>query len=573
MARMYPNQLQDVKVSSAEFDLYHQLRDQLPNSYIVFHSVAWQAIGRNGRPQDGEADFVIAHPDNGILVIEVKGGSVRYHPQTKKWTSYSSSGRAYPVKDPFAQARVAKYTLIELLKQMLPQVKHINMGHAVAFPEAYLGPQPLGADKPRAIILDMADVADLTTWVKDALGYWRGRHSKKESAPRAVALEALMRLLGKTRELRPVMWGEIIREQSQMIQLTEEQYFVLDMLTRQRRAAIAGCAGSGKTMLAIEKATRLADQGFRVLLTCFNKNLVSFLQKQVKDRPNLDIINFHKLCFDLAREANQLPIQTENKSHFYNYLLPEAMMESAETLNVRYDAIIVDEGQDFHEAWWLPLQTLLHDPDDGILYIFYDDNQQLYKRTAHTPLNTVYRIPYTENRIPIDTPPFMLTINCRNTRTIHKQISKFYQAETPTTARGPVGRPVLITRYHNENNLHAALTDTIRHLTRNEQIPPHEITILTPLSRRKSHLWLSDGFRGVRYTDRWPAAPEQIHCNTIHAFKGLESTVVILAEVDRWSARAKDLDPLLYVACSRAKNHLVVLLPETAPPVLQRRFA
>lgn len=565
MARMYPNHLAiSEKVSSAEYNLYRQLRDQLDNSYVVFHSVAWQAKGRNGRPIDGETDFVIAHPENGILVMEVKGGNIKFEPLTGTWTSTSEGNREYTVKDPFGQAKVAKYTLLELLKLNLPRVNHINIGHAVAFPDVFVGHEPLGADKPSELILDMGGTADLSAWVGQALAYWRGQNTRKESAPGRHAMSALMQLLGRTRELRPALWGEIKREQAEMIQLTEEQFVLLDMLGRQRRAAVSGCAGAGKTLLAVEKAVRLAKQGYKVLLTCYNKNLNAFLQSRVGDVPNLDIRNFHKLCFDIAREGNALPINTHNKNRFYAHLLPEAMMDAAEELNIRYDAIIVDEGQDFNEAWWLPLQTLLNDPDDGILYIFYDDNQQIYGKSKGRDVASTF---------PIETLPYTLTINCRNTRQIHKQVSRFYRADNATTARGPAGRPVSVARYSEDGKLHATLSDTIRKLTRDEHIPPSEIAILTPLSRRNSHLWIGDGFRGVNYSEQWPAAPEHIHCNTIQSFKGLESTVVILAEIGSVSDRAKDLDPLLYVACSRAKNHLIVLLPDNAPPVLQRRFA
>ncbi|MGB1252428.1 MAG: NERD domain-containing protein [Candidatus Promineifilaceae bacterium] len=572
MARMYPNILEiSDKISSAEYSLYHQLHEQLGNDYVVFHSVAWQSIGKNGRPQDGEADFIITHPRNGILTIEVKGGNVRYTPKDGKWHSISEGQKLYELKDPFTQAKVAKFTLINLLKQLINRIRHVNIGHAVAFPDVYIEPQPLGADKPRQIVMDMADAANLTAWVEGAMTYWRGTNDLHESSPGDRSLSALMYLLGKTRDLRPAMWGDIQREQRELIRLTQEQYFLLDVLNRQRRAAISGCAGSGKTLLAIEKAVRLSQQGFKVLLTCFNKNLVSFLKKRVGDNPKLDVMNFHKLCFDIARGANQVPIMTDDQDTFYNHLLPEAMMDAAEAQNIKYDAIIVDEGQDFHESWWIPLQTLLRDPDQGILYIFYDDNQQIYgqKRIGY---DDTAIIPH-PTTFPIETPPYMLTVNCRNTRSIHRQVSKFYRPQNPIQARGPLGRPVHITRYRSPNQLHATLSDTIRYLTREEKIPTHEIIILTPMSRRNSNLWLSSGFRGVHYTDHWPAKPQQVYCNTIHAFKGLESTVVILAEVDRWSNRAKDLDPLLYVACSRAKNHLVVLLPETAPPVLQRRFA
>jgi superfamily I DNA and RNA helicase len=75
-------------------------------------------------------------------------------------------------------------------------------------------------------------------------------------------------------------------------------------------------------------------------------------------------------------------------------------MEACEILSPAYEAIIVDEGQDFQPHWWLSLQCLLADFDQGLLYIFFDDNQNLYHR------DTV---------LPEGIPRFPLTRNCRNT--------------------------------------------------------------------------------------------------------------------------------------------------------------
>lgn len=74
MARMYPNRLRSSTQSHAEKVLYEAFRTKLPNSYSVFHSVSWLLRERRGSPRDGEADFVIAHPTEGLLIIEVKGG-------------------------------------------------------------------------------------------------------------------------------------------------------------------------------------------------------------------------------------------------------------------------------------------------------------------------------------------------------------------------------------------------------------------------------------------------------------------------------------------------------------------
>ena len=132
--------------------------------------------------------------------------------------------------------------------------------HAVAFPDVVVGEGLPGLDKPRRIILDKADLSELSRWVGGVLAYYRGKASQRETAPGDDAVQALIDILGKSRDLRPALWGDFLQEREQFISLTEQQYLILDALQRQRRAAICGCAGSGKTMMAAEKATRLARQ-------------------------------------------------------------------------------------------------------------------------------------------------------------------------------------------------------------------------------------------------------------------------------------------------------------------------
>jgi hypothetical protein len=55
---------------------------------------------------------------------------------------------------------------------------------------------------------------------------------------------------------------------------------------------------------------------------------------------------------------------------FWDEQLPAFLAEAVDALGPRFDALIVDEAQDFDEAWWLPLQMLLRDPDHGIVYVF-----------------------------------------------------------------------------------------------------------------------------------------------------------------------------------------------------------
>ena len=216
MARMYPNQLSPDTRSPAERQLFEAFRDNLEDDYIVFHSAAWLSPDAKGRPRDGEADFVIAHPQRGILILEAKGGIISHDPHADRWTSTSRNNRTHRIKDPFAQARRSKYALQYRLKAM-PNVppRRINIGHAVALPEVVVKEGWLGPDKPRQIILDAADLADLSSWVGQALAYWRGPETMKESAPGEEAIKALIELLAKDWELRPALWGDFVQEQEQ----------------------------------------------------------------------------------------------------------------------------------------------------------------------------------------------------------------------------------------------------------------------------------------------------------------------------------------------------------------------
>jgi hypothetical protein len=561
MAQMYPNELSLDTQSAAERKLYEAFREALDDSYIVFHSVAWQSLDREGRPRDGEADFVIAHPQRGILVLEAKGGTIRYDPHTGRWTSTDRHGGVHKIRDPFDQVRYSKHTLQEQLQVMLGRSRRrINVGHAVAFPDVVVGEPWLGPDKPRQIILDKTDLVDLSGWVGRVLAYYQGKARQRETALDQKAVRALMQLLGKTRELRPALWGDIVQEREQLIRVTEQQYSILDALQRQRRAAICGCAGSGKTMLAVEKATGLARQGFRVLLTCFNKHLAADLQARLKLRANLDVANFHALCYDLAQRASVLPEKRDDDA-FFNQQLPEVLVEAADALAVRYDAIIVDEGQDFGENWWIPLQMLLRDRDDGILYIFFDDNQRLYTR---------------HGAFPIQQPPYLLSVNCRNTQNIHQVVMKFYEAEgaeDAPQARGPLGRPVAVVPYPASQGLQITLQEVLRILSVDQQVPTGEIVVLTSRSLSKRRL-LDGSARGrLRLTDTWPTPRGQVYCTTIYDFKGLERAVVILVDIGRWPPEWDETVPLLYVGCSRARNHLIVLLEENAPNRVRRAFS
>ena len=536
MARMYPEKVPPGMESDAERRLFEQFRDEFSDDFLVFSQVHWLARRRGGGATDGEADFVIAHPRYGALVIEVKGGGIRRDAQSGGWYSIDRDDVEHEIKDPFAQARRSMYALKDKIRDAECTRGHsYPLASAVAFPDCYVD-EDLGPDAPRDIIIDSTNSRNLKQAVIDA---FRFRDAEGEP-PGEEGMEALVHLIGRSWQIETTV-GHTIEEQERLIRLlTEEQYRVLDLLGSQRRALISGCAGSGKTMLSMEKARRLAREGRRVLLTCYNQNLGNWIAGQVADQ-GIEARRFLSLCKHYADEAGiELEKRPGESDDEFFGRFPDALLDAAETLpDDRFDAIIVDEGQDFEEEWWAALTSLLADPDDSILYIFYDDNQRLYNRDA---------------AFPITSEPFHLTRNCRNTKQIHEAVMMFHDSHAPPECLGPDGDPPHSLQITGDGR--REIEQFIDELVAKEKVQPGDIAVLTRRSKERS-AWAHPP-NHASWSSTWNLAESsgKVLISTVHAFKGLERPVVIVCELG--DIYPEEEAHLLYVAFSRAREYLVV---------------
>lgn len=546
MAHMYPETLEGLEVQShAEIKLFEAFRQQLSDHFSVIHSVAWLGIRRPGAPPaDGEADFVILHPNMGVLVLEVKGGTIGFD-SNHGWYSIRRDGLEVNIKDPFSQVRRNKYALRDKIES-LPnwQGPMPTLGHAVAFPDGVADLKDLGPDSPRDIVLLHTDLENLERWTRDCLKFWAG---DRFHPPGEYGVQALRRLLRKSWLMRDPRIGEEIGfDESAISHYTAEQFRILDFLAGRPRAAIRGCAGSGKTMLAIEKARRLADEGFDTLLTCYNRYLADEIRRSSPLVPRLKVQGFHALCQEYGHKTGRSGEPDWNDSHpgFFDEVMPDALAEAALSRRdeLQFDAIVVDEGQDFRSTWWLALEMLLRDSENGVFYVFYDDNQLVYKRDTRIPVNDI---------------PFALTVNCRNTRHIHNAFSGFYQSDVRVICRGPEGRPVVLQDFDgSQKGVRAALTQTLTHMVFVEEVRPEDIVVLSPGGPGRPPLAGMSNPGTFQLVDDPSTAGNAVYCTTIRKFKGLERPIVVLI----LPTEAAPDHELLYVGMSRARHHLHLIL-------------
>ena len=545
---MYPDKPLIGTRSNAEKKVFFILRDWLPNDYTVFHSIPiYRESKITSGLVDGEIDFLITHPDKGLIVLEVKGGSIGYDAKTGAWTTKDSQGLIHKIKNPYEQAKDYKYQLKDdIRKSHLTREFNYPIFHAVWFPDIDLKTTHLGISiQIEKITLDANDLSDVEKSFKTLFNESLG---KQETNPTSKGVNALITYLAPTWEFSTTLSSQLMYESQQISEATLSQYKVLSILERIPRALISGCAGSGKTLLALEKAKRLSDNGNSVLMVCFNKKLAAWMRKIIQPESKIEIYHFHGLCSHIGQMANlsiPSPDPESASISFFEYELPEFLMDGLQEIEQRYDAMIVDEGQDIKPTWWIPLQELLRDPNQGIFYIFYDDNQSIYNK---------------ELNFPFSGPIFPLHENCRNTKLIHNEILRFYRSAISPESIGPEGRKpefIFFTESQDEKQI---LKQTIKKLLHSDDIKPDELVILNPLRMGKSK-W-EEGFKIGNLQLSWDINVEtKIRCSTIHSFKGLESPVIIMTELD--CILSKELKELLYVGMSRARNHLILILNES----------
>jgi hypothetical protein len=191
--------------------------------------------------------------------------------------------------------------------------------------------------------------------------------------------------------------------------LTADQLDVLDRLGSTSRIRISGVAGSGKTLVAAEKAIRSSRDNRSTLLLCHSPLLAENL-RQLTAGSQVVVRDFGSWIDEILG----LPPRTPTE-HWTSYQEPaldlvEKAFDQILASRIKYDSIVIDEGQDFRLEWWMLVEAALGGPETGSLFIFHDDNQcVLSHRCAYPFLGPTYR----------------LSRNCRNGGMIYSLVSAF----------------------------------------------------------------------------------------------------------------------------------------------------
>lgn len=547
MARMLPSAGPIANAPGATRRLYDRLQRALPERILVIQQARWVGKSVPGEPlRDGEADFVLLDPERGVLLLDVRSGGLAYDPSARRWTR----GHGGVTDDPFTRLDAAAEGLRRLLADLAaPTPVAPVCGYAVVLPDVVVPRSGLGPFAPAERTIDLDGMDALAGRIDGLFAHFEARTPARGNAAARWWWRAAEELFVAPRRVRVRLRQRVEEAQEAMLALGEGQIAVLEMMGRLRRATIYGPAGTGKTVLAIEKARMLARQGQDVLLTCYNKALGQHMARETEGEARITAMHFHDLCWRLGgfeQRGEEVPSGGVARQAFFDERVPAAFAEAMRRGVPCFDAVVVDEAQDFLPGWWATLDAACRDRDRAIRYLFYDDQQCL---RDHTP-----DVPGAEQALVLGT-------NWRNTQAIHDHLAKLLPGLSQIRCISPAGTPVEIEP--TTPDFGAALRRVMMRLCGEGGVRPDDVVVLSGHNPSRSKvLALPQPVGPVRLT----AGDERgaVRVRSVQSFKGLEAPVVVLTELDAYGPEKRHA--LYYAGASRAQGHLVVLdnalLPE-----------
>jgi hypothetical protein len=337
-----------------------KLQADLPDDYWVFHSVHWSR--RNAKYTDfGEIDFVVINRSGKVLFIEQKNGPMLEYPGAliKEYRSGKKKDVAQQI-----------YRSMDLVHEKFQ--KHANglplqPNYLICLPEYQV-------KNIKSVGLEDANVVDSTKY--DSIAKFIEKIIPLGDADE-FRFNALMEFFSDVYELVPDIHSHIDAQRSHFLRRAGYLTEVLSNLDMNPyRLKVSAIAGSGKSLFATSFYEKQVKQKLRPALVCFNRSLAERMKARLN--PAGYINTFHGLCSDFLESLGLKPdFNQANEPGFWGGVL-EQVTAAEIPEDWQFDALIVDEGQDF-EAEWFEILKLFLKEDGGILW-FEDPLQNIYQR-------------------------------------------------------------------------------------------------------------------------------------------------------------------------------------------------
>lgn len=547
MPNIFPNlDLSEIS-DPGERITYDILKRHLPDDYTVIYHYPTCWYDKHLGLRDNEIDFILIIPNKGLLFIEVKS-TKELDNSGPELIRRMSNGNNELIKDIVSKITKRTHSTVKRICEKVLNISKENFPgvytHLIVFPQGELSKKPFRLDNE---IITKSNINDIFNIITNQLDQ-AGNSVRQKKFNKEVESKVVDFFTDKT-EYIPIDSSDIDADSLIIDSLTEQQIRVMrGMLDANNKMSISGPAGSGKTILAEFIANHLANNSKKTLLLCYNKNLKNWLQIRKGEQAKYDIFTFHELAFSLDKSQKIKPIPKNDSDNYWNKYIPNKFLEILNESRVNYDSVVIDEAQDFSEDYWYPIIQLLSDNHD--LFIFYDNDQDVYNKNQIIPFEDITK--------------YVLNTNLRNTKRHNEFNNSIIDSSVKAHESSPIGDYPVI--YSFNESLVKRLDDIknlVQDLTKNKGYLKNQIAILSPKSPKNNLSTIGQLKERLNkffnFTDKDIQSWKQnkyIWLSSIKAFKGLESDVVILIDIESNSETTSLME--LYVGCSRSKHKLFI---------------
>jgi len=536
---------------------------------------------------DLHPDFVILSPQHGILIVEVKDYSENYlksTPKTGKWERLKYETPVF-LDNPFDQL----YQYWRAIKDRIgychfPEDVYIPITRLVAFSQ--ISESSYAAGAIRALLPSKLHVCFKETLKRnDNFEEFMISMIPVNANVSEEQFTLLRANIIPTCRLPDLKQTDLLEYFSieDRVKLLDNEQEILALKMGEGHRLIFGVAGSGKTVLLIARARILAKRHpeWKILVLCFNKRLKMLLFHLLNPQDydaDITINNYHawarSYILSADNEYSRLYLEAEEKARrenefdeFFNETVPNLLTDMLTALGddkITYDAILIDEAQDFEDIWFKSIMQVLNSRSDSLL-ITCDGLQGIYARKRFTwssvgiqargrvrRFQKSYRTPIEIGFVAQETLP----------QAIKELIGKFDEFLATQEFIGTHGIfEFILSRTRDEE--YRKLADKISNLLKT----PQEILVLFKYNMEKRNYKhpFFDYLRQLHinwkdlleYDYRTPG----LLIGTLHGTKGLEADTIIIPEVNTYKS---DQDrQLLYVGMTRTKKKLILSANES----------
>lgn len=564
--------------------------------------VCWYSPDVEGR----EPDFLLFSAESGLIVFEVKDWAldqiVEADPKTFR---LDMGGKVEPKQNPFQQAREYLYQVMDVIKKdgRLVSKDPAHRGNAkipiscgVVFPNInkheYIEKgfdRVIGPDN----IFFWDDLHPASDICSDPSGACFRNALKERFGPgfkfklTGAEIDHLRQLLFPTVriDLPERRTDECVYDdRAKRLKCLDHHQEAIARKFESGHRIISGPSGSGKTIVLVHKAALLRRYNpsiQAILFVCYNITLVNYIRRLLagKEVPfgedGVQVVHFFELCSRILDE----PVSYEKETPDYFELVVQEAIEKAARCGIHFDAILVDEGQDFTDDMFRVVTGLLNPQTDN-LTIAVDERQNIYRRKTTwksvgvNAQGRVHRLgPVYRNTTEIAEFAARFIGDPRDKgaepKTQLDLFPGFYEFHGPEPEILQFGDFFDITRF---------VSDRTQEIINEDRCPHSEVAVIYATKwadagktiripdtiyaalESKGILcnWVAENYRTKRAYD---ITTDSVTISTIHSAKGLDYACVFLLGLDNLEPKVwtdEQIQKLVYVAITRARYRLFI---------------